>query len=51
MSLLDLQQKEESLKEAIFSNDQTLALRKQTEETKAQSQILFLFTVVTIIFV
>jgi Mg2+ and Co2+ transporter CorA len=51
MSLLDLQQKEDSLKEAIFSNDQALAAREQAEETEAQSQILFLFTVVTIVFV
>jgi hypothetical protein len=51
MSLLDLQQKEDSLKEAIFSNDQALAAQEQAEETEAQSQILFLFTIVTIVFV
>ena len=51
MSLLDLQQKEDSLKEAIFSNDQALAAQEQAEETEAQSQILFLFTLVTIVFV
>lgn len=51
MSLLDLQQKDESLHEAISSNGHALAVQKQAQATEAQSQILFLFTTVTIIFV
>ncbi|CAN9455834.1 unnamed protein product [Alternaria sp. RS040] len=50
MNLLDLQQKEETLKEVHYSNVQANAARKQADETEAQSQILFLFTIVTIIF-
>lgn len=51
MELLDLQQKEETLREAQYSNQQASAAREQVDETAAQSQIFFLFTVVTIIFV
>lgn len=51
MDLLDLQQKEETLKEVHYSNVQANAARKQADETEAQSQILFLFTIVTIVFV
>lgn len=51
MELLDLQQKEETLREAQYSNQQAAAAREQADETAAQSQILFLFTIVTIIFV
>ncbi|RYO54925.1 hypothetical protein AA0116_g9317 [Alternaria tenuissima] len=50
MDLLDLQQKEETLKEVHYSNVQANAARKQADETEAQSQILFLFTIVTIVF-
>ncbi|KAF5005374.1 hypothetical protein FDECE_8186 [Fusarium decemcellulare] len=50
MDLLDLQQKEESLKEAHYSNQQADAAREQADETEAQSQILLLFTIVTIVF-
>ena len=58
LELLDLQQKEANLYEAQTSNLQTRlatrqakASREQADETKAQSQIILLFTVVTIIFV
>jgi hypothetical protein len=51
VELLDLQQKEETLREAQYSNQQASAAREQVDETAAQSQIFFLFTVVTIIFV
>ena len=51
LELLDLQQKEETLREAQYSNQQAKAARRQADETAAQSQILFLFTIVTIIFV
>ena len=51
MDLLDLQQKEETLKEAHYSNKQAEAAREQADETEAQSKILFLFTIVTIVFV
>ncbi|KAH6885412.1 hypothetical protein B0T10DRAFT_577100 [Thelonectria olida] len=50
MDLLDLQQKEESLKEAHYANEQADAARDQADETEAQSQILLLFTIVTIVF-
>ncbi|KAH9907232.1 hypothetical protein F4778DRAFT_721108 [Xylariomycetidae sp. FL2044] len=48
--LLDLQQKEESLAEAQYSNEQADTAREQADEIAAQSQILLLFTIVTIIF-
>ena len=51
MDLLDLQQKEETLKEVHYTNKQAEAAREQANETEAQSQILFLFTIVTVIFV
>jgi Mg2+ and Co2+ transporter CorA len=57
MDLLDLQQKEENLYEAQHSNQQNfLALKQafstqdQADETRVQSQILFIFTAVTIVF-
>ncbi|CAI6340753.1 unnamed protein product [Periconia digitata] len=50
MNLLDLQQKEETLEEAHHSNQQAAAARKQADAVQAQSQILLLFTVVTIVF-
>ncbi|KAH7066089.1 hypothetical protein BKA63DRAFT_155094 [Paraphoma chrysanthemicola] len=50
MDLLDLQQKEETLKEAHYSNYQADAAREQANATEAQSQILLLFTIVTIVF-
>jgi hypothetical protein len=46
-----LQQKEETLKEAHYSNKQADAAREQADATEAQSQFLFLFTIVTIFFV
>lgn len=46
-----MQQKEETLREAQYSNLQAAEARRQADETAAQSQILFLFTTVTIIFV
>jgi uncharacterized membrane protein (DUF106 family) len=49
--LLDLQQKEASLAEVRSSNRQAELAADQAEETQAQSRILMLFTVVTIIFV
>ncbi|OAK95030.1 hypothetical protein IQ06DRAFT_63520 [Phaeosphaeriaceae sp. SRC1lsM3a] len=48
--LLDLQQKEETLNEAHYSNEQADAAREQADATEAQSQILILFTIVTIVF-
>ncbi|KAK3384848.1 hypothetical protein B0H63DRAFT_172340 [Podospora didyma] len=50
MDLLDLEQKEESLEEAHYSNEEADTAREQADETADQSQILFLFTIVTIIF-
>lgn len=51
MNLLDLQQKEESLNKVRSSNELARLARKQADETEAQSQILLLFTIVTIVFV
>jgi hypothetical protein len=58
LSLLDLQQKEANIDEAHSSNlqtkiavEQSKHARKQADATGAQSQILLLFTIVTIIFV
>jgi hypothetical protein len=51
LDLLDLQQKEANLFEARTSNEQTKLALRQADETTAQSQIILLFTVVTIIFV
>ena len=62
--LLDLQQKEENInkaqdniheaqrlnQQALFTAKQALSAQVQADATEAQSQILFLFTVVTIIF-
>lgn len=57
MGLLDLQQKEEEIQEAqnanrqaLFSAKQALSAQDQADAIEAQSQILFIFTVVTIVF-
>lgn len=57
LDLLDLQQKEASIDEAKYANQQALfagkqaiAAQAQADATEAQSQILFIFTVVTIVF-
>ena len=57
MDLLDLQQKEENIEEArrgtiiaLFTAKQALSAQDQADATEAQSQILFVFTFVTIVF-
>lgn len=57
LNLLDLQQKQDNIDEAHSSNQtalltakQTLSSQAQTDATNAQSQILFMFTFVTIVF-
>jgi Mg2+ and Co2+ transporter CorA len=57
MDLLDLQQKEQNIYEAQRANQQALFTAKhalsaedQADATNAQSQILFIFTLVTIVF-
>jgi CorA-like Mg2+ transporter protein len=57
LDLLDLQQKEESIyeaqyanRQALFAAKQALSSQSQADTTEAQSQILFMFTFVTIIF-
>jgi hypothetical protein len=57
MNLLDLQQREESIREAhsanqqaLFAAKEALAAREGADATEAQSQIVFIFAVVTIIF-
>ena len=57
LDLLDLQQKEENIREArnanqqaLFTAEQALSAQAQADATDAQSQILFIFTVVTIVF-
>jgi hypothetical protein len=57
MTLLDLQQKEHSISEAqsanqqaLFNAKQALSAQEQADATEAQSQILFVFTVVTVVF-
>jgi hypothetical protein len=48
--LLDLQQKEDNLHEAQTSNKQAQLAQEQSVETSAQSNIIMLFTLVTIVF-
>ncbi|KAG8530266.1 uncharacterized protein KY384_004767 [Bacidia gigantensis] len=57
LALLDLQQKEENINEsqklnqqALFAAKQALSAQVQADATEAQSQILFIFTMVTVIF-
>lgn len=50
LDLLDLQQKEENLQQALFAAKQALSAQDQADATDAQSKILFVFTVVTIVF-
>lgn len=51
MELLDLQQREDNLHEARSANELARLTQEQADETQAQSRILMLFTVVTIVFV
>lgn len=57
LDLLELQQKEESLREmqlinqqALFAAKQALLVQDGADATQAQSQIVFVFTLVTIVF-